>query len=226
MAARKYEEAWEAFSAQQYAVAQAISSETARLYPEHELMPKFMLLDAMATGAIEGEMAYKEKLDSLVARYPATDEGRRAAEITDFLRREMPAVKEAEDTRIAEEIYHSDRRQPHWVMIIAGNAAANMNQMVFDVINYNLDTYPEMNYTTQGTAVDRGYILITTGPFSDAAEAEAWITSFDPATHIREADSADLSVRQISRDNLENFREDKDIDRYLIFYRKEYGAVR
>ncbi len=226
MAARKYEEAWEAFSAQQYAVAQAISSETARLYPEHELTPKFMLLDAMATGAIEGEMAYKEKLDSLVARYPATDEGRRAAEITDFLRREMPAVKEAEDIRIAEEIYHSDRRQPHWVMIIAGNAAANMNQMVFDVINYNLDTYPEMNYTTQGTAVDRGYILITTGPFSDAAEAEAWITAFDPATHIREADSADLSVRQISRDNLENFREDKDIDRYLIFYRKEYGAVR
>jgi len=226
MAARKYEEAWGAFSAEQYAQARAISSETVRLYPEHELVPKFMLLDAMATGAMEGEMAYKEKLDSLVARYPATDEGRRAAEITDFLRREMPAVKEAEDIRIAEELYHFDRQQPHWVMIIAGNARANMNQMVFDVINYNLDTYPEMNLSTEGTAVDRGYILITTGPFSDAAGAETWITAFDPATQIREADSATVSVWQISRDNLEKFREDKDLDRYLIFYRKEYGTVR
>ena len=226
MAARKYEEAWEAFSAEQYAQARAISSENVRLYPEHELAPKFMLLDAMATGAMEGEMAYKEKLDSLVAKYPATDEGRRAAEITDFLRREMPAVKEAEDIRIAEELYHSDRLQPHWVMIIAGNARANMNQMVFDVINYNLDTYPDMNLSTEGTAVDRGYILITTGPFSDAAGAETWITAFDPATHIREADSAAVSVRQISRDNLEKFREDKDLDRYLIFFRKEYGTAR
>jgi hypothetical protein len=111
-------------------------------------------------------------------------------------------------------------------MIIAGNARANMNQMVFDVINYNLDTYPEMNLSTEGTAVDRGYILITTGPFSDAAGAETWITAFDPATQIREADSATVSVWQISRDNLEKFREDKDLDRYLIFYRKEYGTVR
>lgn len=226
MATRNYEEAWEAFSSEQYAEARAISSETVRLYPEHELIPKFMLLDAMATGAMEGEMAYKDKLDSLVAKYPATDEGRRAAEITDFLRREMPAVKEAEDIRIAEELYHSDPLQPHWVMIIAGNARANMNQMVFDVINYNLDTYPDKNYRTEGTAVDRGYILITTGPFSNAGEAETWITSFDPAAHIREADSTAVSVWQISRDNLEKFREDKDIDRYLIFYRKEYGTVR
>ncbi len=226
MAERKYEEAWEAFTAEQYAMAQAISSESVRLYPDHELVPKFMLLDALATGAMEGEMAYKEKLDSLVAKYPATDEGRRAAEITEFLRREMPAVKEAEDTRIAEELYHADPLQPHWVMIIAGNARANVNQMVFDIINYNLDTYPDMNYRTEGAAVDRGYILITTGPFADAADAEKWVTAFDPAAHIREADTADVSVWQISRDNLEKFRVDKELDRYLIFYRKVYGTVR
>lgn len=226
MAARRYEEAWQAFSGEQYAVSQAIASESVTLYPEHELVPKFMLLDAMATGALEGEIAYKEKLDSLVAKYPATDEGRRAAEITEFLRREMPAVKEAEDIRIAEEIYHSDPLQPHWVMIIAANARANMNQMVFDIINYNLDTYPDKNYVTEGAAVDRGYILITTGPFGDAAEAEAWITAFDPAEQIRGADTADLSVWKVSRDNLEKFRVDKELDRYLIFYRKEYGTVR
>ncbi|MCK7538178.1 MAG: hypothetical protein MZV63_48110 [Marinilabiliales bacterium] len=49
-------------------------------------------------------------------------------------------------------------------LIIAGNFKANMNQMVFDVINYNLDNFADRNYRTEGTAVDLGYLLITTGP--------------------------------------------------------------
>ena len=85
-----------------------ICSEALRLFPDDELIPKFMLLDAMAAGALDGEMAYKEKLDSLVAKYPSTPEGKRAAEINDFLRKEIPAIKIAEDTRIAEELYEAD----------------------------------------------------------------------------------------------------------------------
>ena len=225
-AARSYEAAYQAFAGERYAETRALVTEALKLFPDDELIPKFMLLDAMATGALAGEMAYKAKLDSLVARYPSTEEGRRAAEINDFLRKEMPAIKIAEDTRIAAEIYEADTLQPHYVMIIAGNFQANMNQMVFDVINYNLDNFADRNYRTEGTAVDQGYLLITTGPFENAREAGVWLNRFNPSETIRGAADAALTMYVISRDNLTKFREDKNIDRYSIFYGKEYLYVR
>lgn len=225
-AVRSYDSAYTAFAEERYADTRTICNEAISLFPGDVLIPKFMLLDAMAAGALSGEMAYKEGLDSLVARYPNTPEGKRAAEINEYLRKEIPAIKIAEDTRIAAELYFADSLQPHYVIIIAGNYQANMNQMVFDVINYNLDNYAENNFRTEGTAVDRGYILITTGPFENAREAAVWLSAFNPSETVREAATASLSVYIISRDNLEKFREDKDIDRYLIFHEREYKIIR
>ena len=225
-ASRSYEAAYQAFTEGRYAETQAICSEAVKLFQGEELVPKFMLLDAMATGALSGEIAYKAKLDSLVARFPSTPEGKRAAEINDFLRKEIPAIRVAEDTRIAEEIYAADMQQPHYVLVIAGNYQANMNQMVFDIINYNLDSYSEKNYRTEGTAVDQGYLLIATGPFGNAGEAAAWLSAFNPSEIIRGAADAALTLYIISRDNLAKLRDDKNIDRYSIFYTKEYSNIR
>lgn len=225
-AQKSYETAYEAFTSEKYAEAQAICREALMQYPDDQLAPKFMLLDAMATGATGGEMAYKEKLDSLTAKYPATPEGKRAAEIIAFLRKEIPAIQVAEDTHIAEELYEQDTLQPHYVMIIAGNVQANMNQMVFDVINFNLDNFTDKNYRTEGKTVDTDYILITVGTFKDAAEAAAWLRAFNPSAYIREAESADLSLFIISRDNLEKFNNDKNINRYRIFYETAYQSTR
>jgi hypothetical protein len=225
-AQKSYETAYEAFTLEKYAETQAICREALMQYPDDQLVPKFMLLDAMATGATGGEMAYKEKLDSLTAKYPATAEGKRAAEIIAFLRKEIPAIQIAEDTHIAEELYEQDTLQPHYVMIIAGNVQANLNQMVFDVINFNLDNFTDKNYRTEGKTVDTDYILITVGTFKDAAEAAAWLRAFNPSAYIREAGSADLSLFIISRDNLEKFNNDKNINRYRIFYETAYQRTR
>ena len=225
-ATKSYEAAYLAFTEEKYAEAKAICEEALRLYQGEELIPRFMLLNAMATGALEGELAYKASLDSLVAKFPATPEGKRAAEITEFLRKEKPEIRIAEDTRIAEEIYVHDTVQPHYVIIIASNQRANMNQMVFDIINFNLDNHADRNYRTEGTAVDAGYLLITTGPFENAGEATTWLKNFNYTSVIREAATADLKLFVISRDNLQKFREDKNIDRYAIFHSREYPNLR
>ncbi len=162
-----YEAAYEAFVSERYDETQNICRDAAGQFPGDDLLPKFMLLDAMAAGATGGEVAYKEKLDSLTAKYPETPEGKRAAEITAFLKREIPALQVAEDTRIAEELYEADTTQPHFVLVIAGNVQANMNQMVFDVINYNLDNFTDKNYRTEGKVVDNEYILISVGTFEE-----------------------------------------------------------
>jgi len=224
-ALKKYEAAYDAFTSEHYAETQSICNEIITQMPGDDLIPKFMLLDAMATGATSGEAAYKEKLDSLVAKYPSTPEGIRASEIVAYLKKEIPALQIAEDTHKAEELYKSDTLQPHYVIIVAENPAANMNQMVFDVINYNLDNYADRSYRTEGAVIDKGFILITVGTFKNAAEASAWLRSFNPAATIRDSGNAVLSLFTISRDNLEKLKADKSITRYRIFYENMNKAL-
>jgi predicted negative regulator of RcsB-dependent stress response len=224
-AQKNYESAYESFSAGRYMEAGLLCSEAITLYPDNELTPKFMLLDAMIAGALSGEIAYKEKLDSLIARYPGTPEGIRASEINEFLKREMPELKVAEDTRIAEEIYKADTTQPHFVMIITDNLQVNLNQITFDIINFNIDNFSDKNYRTEGIA-EKEFILLTIGVFQNSAEAEAWMGVFNPAEAIREASRTTFSVFIISTLNLDRFRQDKNISRYRIFYENAYKMAR
>jgi hypothetical protein len=181
-----------------------------------------MLLRAMATGGLSGEFAYKNALDTLAVNYPETPEGLRAKEIIAFLKKEKPQIQVVEDTRIAESIYISDRQQPHYVFIIASNASANLNQIVFDVINYNLDNFQSKNYRTEGSTEAGQYHMITIGNFKDAAEANEYLKRFNAAGIIRDSIEARLSVYIISRDNLTKFRTDKSPERYRIFYVMNY----
>lgn len=217
-ARRKYEAAYDAFTSERYAETQSVCNEIITQMPGDELIPKFMLLDAMATGALSGEKAYKDKLDTLIARFPSTPEGIRASEIVAYLKKEIPALQIAEDTHMAEELYKVDTQQPHYVIIVTENTAANMNQMVFDIINYNLDNYADSSYRTEGSVIDKAFMLITVGTFRNAAEASSWLRAFNPSANIRAADNTALSLFIISSDNLEKLRQDKNIARYRIFF--------
>jgi len=218
-----YENAYYSFKKSSYAEAISICDEAMSKYSKNDLAPKFMLLRAMATGGVSGEMEYKHGLDSLVTRYPASPEAARAKEIIAFLKKEKPQIQVAEDTQIAVDIYKADPLQPHYALIIAENPSVNKNQMVFDLVNFNLDNYQTKNYKTEATVESGKYIAITVGTFANAEEATAYIKSLDVSKVIRGADKAVLSVYIISRDNLEQFRTDKSPERYRIFYQSNQG---
>lgn len=217
-----YENAWYRFTLTSYNDVIAICDEALMKYPEDELVPKFLLLRAMATGGVSGEIAYKTDLDSLVAHYPSTPEGKRASEIIAFLKKEKPEIQIAEDIQIATSLYLPDSLQTHYVMIIASNTSSNLNQMVFDVINYNLDNYQSKNYRTEGVLESGKYLIITVGTFKNASEAVEYLKSFNPATVIRGSEEAGISIYVISSDNLEKFRTDKSPERYRIFFETNY----
>jgi len=221
-----YETAYNAFATGSYEEAFTLCENALKMYGRDQLAPKFMLLQAMAAGASRGETAYKEGLDSLVARYPSTPEAVRAAEIIEVLLREIPEMRIADDIKIAETLYVTDTLQPHYVLLVAANVSANLNQMVFDVINFNLDNFSDKNYRSEGSAAENKFLTITVGPFITSSEAMAYLKLFDPLKEIRGAAEAQISVFVISRDNLPKFMDDSNIERYRIFYDKTYSPLR
>jgi len=222
MCSALYNNAYYSFKQSAYIDAIKTCDEALVKYPDNELIPKFLLLKAMATGGLSGEFAYKTALDTLVARYPESPEGIRAKEISDFLKNEKPEIRIAEDTQIAETIYQYNPQQPHLVLILAANTSANINQIVFDVINYNLDNFQNKGYKSEGTMEKDSYLMITVSSFANADEAMVYLRKLQASNPIRGADKAILSYYVISRENLTRFTEDKNPERYRIFYEKNY----
>jgi hypothetical protein len=154
--------------------------------------------------------------------WPASAESKKAAEISAYLNQKMPELKVEEDKKIAAEIYTADTTINHVFALIIADPVFNLNQASFDVISYNIDNFTNKNFKTEGTLVENKFILITVSGFSDFASAMNYYKAFNTEQLIRNPTGAKMMKFIISVDNLKVLKNDKNPDRYQLFFRSKY----
>lgn len=77
----RYNKLYKMFQAQQYLKVITAAEENINKYTGDEIVPKFEMLKAMATGRILGFEAFKEALNYVALNYPNNPEGKRAQEM-------------------------------------------------------------------------------------------------------------------------------------------------
>lgn len=81
-----YDQTYALFTKENYkGAADMIAKTNEKFGKENKMKAKFALLGAMCTGNLEGKEAYKKSLKGVIAKYPKTDEGKRAKEILRYL---------------------------------------------------------------------------------------------------------------------------------------------
>ena len=134
----------------------------------------------------------------------------------------MPELKIEEDKVIASEIYAVDTVARYSFMIVIMDPRFNINQASFDVISHNIDNYTDKNYRTEGLLVDNRYIRITVSGFADNSTAWDYYYSVDPEKIIRNTSGARIMKFLINESNLKPLDEDKNPERYLLFFNENY----
>jgi tetratricopeptide (TPR) repeat protein len=222
LAEKTYNQAYTAYTEENFNDAILISQEGLRMYPENALAPKFSLLHAYSTGRISDERTFKEELSELTKKWPGTTESNRASEIIAYLNQKMPELKIEEDIKIATEIYVADTTSKHVFLLVITDPAFNMNQASFDVISYNIDNYTNKNFKTEANLVDNKFIQIVVSGFPDFTQAMNYYLAFKPESLVRNTTGARMMTFIISADNLDAFSVDKNPDRYLLFFKDNY----
>ncbi len=217
-----YEEAYGAYSAENFTGAITLCDTALKIYSKHELAPKFLLLRAYCIGKTSDERKFKEELASLIKLWPRTPESQKASDIIAFLNQKIPELKVEEDKQIASEIYVTDSLSQHSFALIIMNSAFNMNQAVFDVISYNIDNYVNKNYRTEGSLVDDKYIMITVSGFPDIPAAREYYKSFQTEKIVRNSSASPTMTFIIGKTNLETLGRDKNPERYRLFFNEKY----
>jgi tetratricopeptide (TPR) repeat protein len=222
MSEKRYENAYNLFSSENFTGSIALCDSAIKNYPRDNLVPKFMLLRAYSVARISDERAFKAELDRLIKAWPETDEGKKAAEINEYLNQKLPELKIEEDKAIAAELYIADTTALYSFYIIIMDISFNINQASFDVISYNIDNFTNKNYSTQGLLVDNKYLRIIVSGFPGNYQAWEYYNSFKAEKVIRNASGAQVMTFLINNDNAEKLEKDKNPERYYLFFNENY----
>ncbi len=222
MAEELYREVYNTYNEEDYNKAIALSDDALKKYGQHQLTPKFLLLRAYSIAQITDERTLKDELNKIIELWPESEESKKAAEITAYINKKVPELKVEEEKEIASELFIADTTLTHIFMLIIENPAFNINQAAFDVISFNIDNYTNLNYRTEGTLVDNKYIMIRVSGFEEYSYAMDYYKSFSNENVVRNPSESRMYSFIINDNNLRVLNEDKNPERYLLFFMDNY----
>jgi tetratricopeptide (TPR) repeat protein len=222
---RYYESVFNLYQQKNYTGVVAAADSAFLLFPGDPLIPKFMYIRAMSLGVKDGKESMKVALDTLIARYPSSEEGLQAKEIVDYMYVEFPEIKEADQYALAEEVYSvMDTLQEHY-LLLAIQSSQNVNQVRFDLLNYNLDHYNQYDLNIDMIKMADSYNVLVVKLFNNAEAASRYYRVLQENRDSILSGMAPSQYRMmiISLDNYTILTQRKELIPYYLFYQKHYS---
>ncbi len=221
---RYYESVYKLYQEKKYTEVIASADMAFELYAGDPLIPKYQYIRALSLGALEGKEVMKVALDTLILQYPATEESLQAQEIIEYMYVEFPEIMEADLAADAEEIYTAiDSAQEHY-LILAIHSSLNVNQLSFDLLNYNLDNYNQYDLSIDQIPMADSYNSLVVSSFNNAEGATRYLRDIveNGEFILAQIEQSQYRIMIISRDNFDILSERKELIPYYLFYQKHY----
>ena len=191
--------------------------------PDHALAPKYWLIRAFSIAKVEDIRAFKQALEDVVNNTPACEEKVRAEELITHFNEEIPELKLEEEEKVSIEIYKASMDQPHLVVLAFEGSDNKENQLIFNIINFNLDNFPQSEYSTNFQTLDNTSSLLIISGIGGVKETKEYLTELlKEKSIIDELQGKTYYPFVISQSNLNTLIENKSVSVYLRFYNRNY----
>ncbi|MBN1157746.1 MAG: tetratricopeptide repeat protein, partial [Bacteroidales bacterium] len=187
-----------------------------------ELLPQFAYLKVLAQGRDADRRTFRENLLALISEYPETEVADDARRVVDYLDRETPEFLVEEERTIAMELYAVNPEAGH-IFAFIGDRNMDANQLIFNIINFNLDFFDNLNLRVDLVRLNAQESLVTVKRFEDAKMATEYMLMIrDHEAVWKDIPEADLMPVLISDDNYQTLLEDGSMSRYMQFFKENY----
>ena len=157
----------------------------AKNYSMSSLMPKFAFLNALSIGKTQPEEPFYQALTELVEKYPQSDvtpmckdilalmsQGREAQQGTThgsiLEKREELAQEEMIDEELKNATFSSEKKTPHYLLLIPRNENVNLNSLLYDLAAFNFTKFMVKDYDLAKRSVGGvTYIAVGTESFEE-----------------------------------------------------------
>lgn len=214
------------------------SLEISRKYGDKNLpfAAQFALAKALAIGGIDGKDAYRKELNEVIVQFPGTETAKVAAEYIAYLDKisldgltpaATQAALKAGDENAATS---SDNATTQFLpaegdheMIIVIPKNTNFNQLKFNLISFNLEAFPDVEFNITTESFDSNNDIVRIKPFNSKKKAlDYYLLLLQKQDLINQSGSSSFALFAISAQNLELLFKDKALTSYSNFFMNEY----
>jgi tetratricopeptide (TPR) repeat protein len=191
-------------------------------FSNNPLIPQFAYLGLLAKGKNSDRKIFRDNLVALVAAYPSTEVALDAQNLIQYMDQEHPEFKEAEEVILSKKLYQKGFDTEH-VFAFLVDKKLNTNQLVFNIINFNLDNFDKLNLKVDIIELNQLQKLVIVKSFPDKLKAMEYLNLISTSEAVyKDMPKVSLTPIAISIENLNTLKEDKVSERYLKFYNENY----
>ncbi len=188
-----YAATYAAYTKGQYAEVKANKQYADTAFTQSRLMPRFLFLNAVAVARTDGQEAFVNELQQLVANYGNTELGAMAKDMLAMMGQGMESQKggttgdladlreqvdktEEEEGENTEQQWSEDRKQPSVVLLILPKADEEaLNELLYEVALFNFSQFLIRDFDLQKMPVFGDGCALRISGFADLDEAEWWV---------------------------------------------------
>jgi hypothetical protein len=187
-----YAATYKAYAKGQYATVKTNKNYAQQEFPQSRLMPRFLFLNAVAVARTEGQQAFINELQQLVAQYGETELGAMAKDMLAMMGQGMESKKggatgsladlreqsetEPQEEESAAQEWSEDRKQPSLVLLVLPKSdELALNELLYEVALFNFSQFLIRDFDLQKMPVFGEGCALRVSGFADMDEAEWWV---------------------------------------------------
>ncbi len=217
---RSYEQSYDLYKAGNYQQVISNSQQALNQYKNDPVRPKFALLRAMAIGKTSDRMTFRNELNQVIANYPKNEVSTYAKEIIAYMNVANPETKQKEDLKVAEVIYLMQEKTTYYFALLV-EKEEDVNQLVFDIINFNLDNFSTEKLEINNEEFGKKYKIVTVRSFSDKDKAMTYFKALNP-TVLKNIKKQTKTTFIISPANYQTLQKQDSFDGYQQFFKLHF----
>lgn len=218
---RVYDQVYSDFQQGKHAQVEYMAGKTIDENPEHVLVPQFDYMRTVSAGTFKDTATFISDLEGIIARYPGSDIAETANILIAYLQNINPEAAQAQEIQKAVQIYKSGKEEEH-LAVISLQSRSSSNQMMFNIINFNIDNYEDVDLKVRKFDLE-DTSLLTVITFMNATVALEYTSNLQKYPSLwRDVDQTGSKVFIISSENYEILKREKKLDQYMLFFNEHY----
>ena len=217
-----YQETYNLYKQKHYAMVIQNANYALEHFTDKEINEKFAYIKTLSIGSTGDILAFKQALRAHIEKYPKGETSRDAKNILDYLDRSFEDVKQIEEREEAKILYSFNPDETHYVLVITP-ANTDINQLVFNLINYNIDNHDSLNLNVNAETIHHENKTALIKEFKNSNRAKQYIQYvLREEKDIFNAVTNTYELVPISVSNIRVLINDKSISKYREFHKANY----
>ena len=191
-------------------------------FNDPDLVSKFKYLEVLSIGKTSNPTAFREALYNFIETTGNPELKENASTILKYLDNVRPDAREEHETELATELYKFTPFEPHYVIVTNNEGKKQLDQLSFNILNFNLDNFDMLNLSIDKETIGTSSV-IKIQPFKDRDEAYMYLLELKGNENIYKDVAKDKTTSFIISDsNYKILIDNKNIERYLLFFNNNY----